>query len=42
MNDSKDEELQTCKKELDKYTEIVDNVIRELDEIKKLLTRSEK
>ena len=42
MGNSKETELETLKKELDKYTEIVDNVIRELDEIKKLLTRSEK
>ena len=42
MGNSKETELETLKKELDKYAEIVDNVIRELDEIKKLLTRSEK
>ena len=42
MDNSKETELETLKKELDKYAEIVDNVIRELDEIKKLLTRSEK
>lgn len=42
MGNSKEIELETSKKELDKYAEIVDNVIRELSEIKKLLTRSEK
>ena len=42
MGNSKETELETLKKELDKYAEIVDNVICELDEIKNLLTRSEK
>lgn len=41
MSDSKETELETLKKELDKYAEIVDNVVHELKEIKNLLTRSE-
>lgn len=41
MSDSKETELEMLKKELDKYVEIVDNVVHELKEIKNLLTRSE-
>ena len=41
MSDSKETELEMWKKELDKYVEIVDNVVHELKEIKNLLTRSE-
>lgn len=41
MSDSKETELEMLKKELDKYAEIVDNVVHELKEIKNLLTRSE-
>lgn len=42
MGNSKETELETLKKELDKYAEIVDNVIHQLNDIKNLLTRSEK